>query len=354
MSVGACERRRQCAPAVACVAFLSACVALAGCRRQAPDEGGQESPRPPPRREFAPVRDLRKPRVLAAGALSDDFGRLAIDDSHVFWTARTGVWRVGKRSGEPEKIAPVSALPRNIALDEKYAYWQEHDPRRDSRIMRVGKSGGSPELVTPVRWDESELRVRGGFVYWCDFVDASIPPVVGVLRVPSSGGERRVVARDLGAVASMAVDDRYVYVASYDLHEVLRVALDGGPPEVFAAGGELPGAIVLQGPNVYYESDGAIMTRAAAGSTVTTLVSDAPVELSLAVDDEFLYWGRPRYHGMMPRSHEGLFRLPTGGGPVVMLDEGYETAGIAVDEKTLYVSANHPRMRRAGILAYDK
>lgn len=79
---------------------------------------------------------------------------LRLDDTHVYWGAADGVYRVAKSGGTPERLAPlgfadgVFGSPLQVELFEGHLYWTAAAPFEDTgHLMRVPVGGGTAETL---------------------------------------------------------------------------------------------------------------------------------------------------------------------------------------------------------------
>jgi hypothetical protein len=148
---------------------------------------------------------------------SDDgqVDRLAIDESHAYFTTNHGVERVPLSGGKAQVLAEegIDADGADaIALDDAYVYWIDRGTTGDtsSSLKRLAKSGGEPLVLA-----------------------------AGMFRS----------SMDLG------LDTDNVYVPSMEAGSVLKVSKVGGPPLVLASGLRCPDTVRIDSSGIYMSNN---------------------------------------------------------------------------------------------------
>lgn len=135
-------------------------------------------------------------------------GHLAMDDTHVYWTANRALRRAPKDLANFEDLADFQfspQIPRGLAVDATGVYL-----RTDTAVFRFAKSGPqSPDQ--PLAYlgasdvARSEPALDDAHVY------VASEAAKAVLRIPKSGGPKEVFASDSVGPIAVAVDESFVY-----------------------------------------------------------------------------------------------------------------------------------------------
>jgi hypothetical protein len=110
----------------------------------------------------------------------------------------------------------------------------------------------------------------------------------------------------------------------------------GGAPVVLATSPGLAGVFALDGANVYYATDRAVMSVPTAGGTPTQLADTVTQGLTqaMAVDGSNVYW---------TTLYRNVNKVPKAGGPITTLATmPSPLAGIAVDQTAVYFTVVGP------------
>lgn len=130
-------------------------------------------------------------------------------------------------------------------------------------------------------------------LYWTDFDSLK--------KVPLAGGEPTTLATNLGALARVLVDERYVYVGYVDgpsdsagRHQpsaVMRVPIEGGTPVTLVSGGST-NAIAIDRDYLYWTDQhaGFVSKVLLAGGDAVELASGQDSPRAITVDDVNVYW----------------------------------------------------------------
>ncbi|HZO16991.1 MAG TPA: hypothetical protein VFB62_27130 [Polyangiaceae bacterium] len=122
---------------------------------------------------------------------------IALDATHVYWTAGDGIWRVAKTSGaQAEHLFtiedPLDFGPWDIAVDDTHVYWTNWGPC----LQSMGCAARPPS-------DELHGRVS---------------------RIPKAGGEREILAEGFLLPTGIALDDVAVYWTTWWFSSVMKRA----------------------------------------------------------------------------------------------------------------------------------
>jgi hypothetical protein len=136
---------------------------------------------------------------------------LAVDATHVYWTALDGIRKSPRESGpasllsSPDSGAAPDSLRAPplgpIALDQSWVYFTS-----SASVFRVPKAGGATERLT-LASDDATLRGLAVDEHFAYFGGAT----GRVLKVPKTGGQSRVIAELESSPTVTAVDDKTVY-----------------------------------------------------------------------------------------------------------------------------------------------
>ena len=136
---------------------------------------------------------------LATGIRGGD--SLFATKTHLYWTAREGIFSVPKAGGPATLEVPPSPLGSalQVAADATHLYFAV-DPAR-SKLYRRPLAGGPAEVLSPSINGNAPIRVLGGQLYFTDNQGSS---GTAVKRIPVAGG----------APVSLGAG----YLHSYDVH----------------------------------------------------------------------------------------------------------------------------------------
>lgn len=150
-------------------------------------------------------------------ATGGDPNHVALDATHVYWAAQTGVHRADKLGGDIETLSSVAGYLRGIAVDATDVYFA--DPSTGS-ILKVSKLGGPEVKLVTGEANPSLDAADGTHVYWTNYVAAG-----KVARAPKSGGPPEVLAAAQNKPAALVVDDSHAYWINSGDDTLVRVAL---------------------------------------------------------------------------------------------------------------------------------
>jgi hypothetical protein len=168
--------------------------------------------------------------------------RVALDDDYVY-TARTGVWRVGKASGEPEQLTVMAG--EAIAVDADYVYFTVPS---GGGLFRLSKAGGEPEPLTRGS-SASYIAAWNGRV----FVSEQAEPT-GVFEVTGPG--LRTLVASLEEPFGVAADGFGVFWADWADGSIwVRSHEPGAMPKKLASGQSFPRDVAVDARAVYWTND---------------------------------------------------------------------------------------------------
>jgi hypothetical protein len=168
--------------------------------------------------------------------------RVALDDDYAY-TARSGVWRVGKAWGEPEQLSSLSG--EAIAVDDDFVYFTVPS---GGGLFRLPKVGGEPEPLTS-RSSSSYISAWNGSV----FVSEQTEPT-GVFEVTGPG--LRTLVASLAEPFGVVADDAGVFWADWADGSIWMRSHDAGAaPKKLASGQSFPRDIAVDARAVYWTND---------------------------------------------------------------------------------------------------
>lgn len=255
------------------------------------------------------------------------------------------VMKVPIGGGKPTTLA-TSPTPWAIAVDASNVYWAEAGCVYDDTacaILEAPLSGGAPTtLVASQQFAIADLAVTASHVYWLDS-PVGTGGTARVMSLPLGGGTPVMLAAFEGAPRSIAVDSASVYwTAQGSVAAVSKVPLTGGSPVVVTSPADNTsdvGGVAVDATNVYWtatvrtnEQQGIasndLMMVPKAGGVSTTLAShdqdNDQTSSDLVVDGSNVYWPR----------QDAIVRVPAGGGQAVTLAQGQCTASAVVVDAT--------------------
>lgn len=269
---------------------------------------------------------------------------IAIDDSHVYWTARhehgpNRVMKAPKAGGAAITLARSEHVPHGVVVDRTHVYWSS----RDRTIRRVPKEGGAEEVLFSGRkWEtEADMRfpqfhsgpiaVDDEFIYWEEHRERS-----RIVRVPKTGGERTVLTTSNGWARHFALDATHLYWIEELSGEVLAVAKSGGSPRMIAEKQRHPRGLALDDTHLYwsrepYSSDEASVLKTPKGGGPIEVVARGGDPRSLALGARYVFWT-----DMPSRSRHKVLRAANRGGGVGVITRDRIEGPIAADSTHVY------------------
>jgi hypothetical protein len=179
--------------------------------------------------------------------LADDtIGRLvASNDGFYAFTNLGDVWRV-PAAGEATKISRVGALSGRVAAAGGHVYFAEYEPPPSMgvSILRVPSTGGGREVVASGLAGVEDLLVRGEFVYFKELAGA-------IRRVPVTGGPSTALTGRMDGPMTLATDDTNLYAANDTA--IVKVPLAGGATVTLLSTQFIgPSSLAVDGTSVYW------------------------------------------------------------------------------------------------------
>lgn len=229
---------------------------------------------------------------------------LAVDEQHVFWTVQSvrRLRRAPKAGGAFGGLAAEALSPAHMALDGTDVVFTRAEAtlQDDSIVLRVPKGGGAATVLAhaPAGWKSSAVAVDADHLYFAVLDPDSRKGLLQ--RVPKSGGQPVTLASEALFPGAIAVDGTNVYLLAQrpdGKGELLRVPKAGG--EVVSLSKEAGAALALDATHVFYAGPGGVFRVAKTGGE-PHLLAKVPVRaLSMALDESALW----------ACGEEGLYKL---------------------------------------------
>jgi hypothetical protein len=271
--------------------------------------------------------------LLLSGAISgcDKFaGQPAAE-----WT------KARKIAGKERRLSHISGL----AVDDKFAYVTIGGTIADQKEGTSGlrkvalDSGAVTNLEDGEQLPQSDyggIATDDKFIYW----NAG----GNILRVAKDGGKPQVVAAEhVGIGVDIVVDDEKVYWANHGYYSpnsptkprpIYAAAKQGGTAQVFADQQNIPHNLVIDEKFVYWLTPTSILKQAKSGGQAQVVYQATEKEGvdELASDDENLYFG---FRGA-GESRWALRKISKQGGEPQTLVKTFSLKQFVIDEANIY------------------
>jgi hypothetical protein len=259
-------------------------------------------------------------------------GDIAVDAASVYVTTGSTVEAIPLGGGTPVTLASGLVGAASIAVDAINAYWTDFLPGTGA-VSKMPLAGGTPiTLASGLDFPES-IAVDATSVYWVKGGTDGKPSPDGdttLMKMLLGGGTPTTLA-SAGRLASgsrIAVDGKNVYwtVSVYSskngtsvctLGTVTVVPSGGGAATLLASGQNGPGAIVVDGTDIYWVNegstgnDGSVMKLPIAGGKAVTVASAQEQPADIAIDETYVYWTTEVADGaVMKTLKAGLDEVP--------------------------------------------
>lgn len=250
--------------------------------------------------------------------------QLALDATHLYFTANNGIYRVPLGGGVVTPLDTTGFALRGIAIDDTYVYYTIRPTGTDAVMRRLPKTGGTPTTVVSSPGLSECIAVDGSNVYWtlesgAFKADKTITSATGTMLGPGASS----IGQDAWGIA---VDSTTVFYAVYS---VRSVPIAGGTVSTLWSSpwNSAARAVVLDDKNVYWTMGSGIYRNAkgADGGTAVGVYPDGAD--GLALDATYLYFGN---------SYKELARLPLGGNTPEVL-----ASGNGLPLRTIAANATH-------------
>jgi hypothetical protein len=171
------------------------------------------------------------PEQIASFPLTLRVSSFAVDASGVYFATDKGIRHV-TRPPAPPQVITEQPLDR-IALYGDVIYGSIfHRRQRTDTLVSVAKAGGKAAVIeSRSTWSIRSLAVNDRYVY---LADSDGSAVHGIYRVPHSGGEVEQLFRDRGYFRQLYLDGEVLYWFTYD--RLYRLAEGGSPAPLWTGG----------------------------------------------------------------------------------------------------------------------
>jgi hypothetical protein len=198
---------------------------------------------------------------------------VAVDATHVYWTADGEVRRRAKAGGAVELLATAQDGAYRIVVDATHAYWVAVNA---ATVARCPKAGGAVETIASGQPYLDDLALDATHLYW---TTRQLDPARNQLRRwATAGGAVETTVSELiylgqGAYTDLVVDGPWVYwvasnqLPSHNVGRIQRAGLAGGAVETLIGNADFPGHLAIDASDLYWTHPTGInrMSRCACG-----------------------------------------------------------------------------------------
>jgi hypothetical protein len=180
------------------------------------------------------------------------------------------------------------------------------------------------EAATPVN-----IALSSTHVYW---VTAS-----AVRRIPKAGGSVETVVSGFTSLRGIGTSSTHVYFTDQggSTGSVLRAPLAGSTSESFASPVTSPLTLAVRGTTAYWSHSTGVNSKPMAGGSVTTIADTSHAAVSIAVDDDFVFYVLGGLQGSVGRDSVSSTQN------AATLIQGLKfPSQIALDDTYVYVTVN--------------
>jgi hypothetical protein len=234
--------------------------------------------------------------VAISNSEADPVG-LALDATSVYWINRTfstpgTVRQAPLLGGSVATLASNEANPSHIVLANGYLVWTDSGvPGTSGSVVKRSLAGGAPTtLVTNV--SPEFIVADATAAYFTNTTDYVIE------SVPLAGGTASNVVGFTYVATSLALYSDHLYWSDED--GLRRISLTTHITDWIYSGGGLVMGLAIDGTSVYFlelvsaggSTSNTNIRRQPLGGNSSLILATVPGQLNtLAVDDDFVYWG---------------------------------------------------------------
>ncbi len=219
--------------------------------------------------------------------------RIAVNETHVYFTDKTGVYRVPLGGGVPQFLV-ASTQATALDLDTANVYWVTLKATLNNGVYRAPLAGGVAYALQEGLDTPHDVALDNGFAYWCheggirrrakgstgvtnvltgievdsialdaDNVYFAVDDALGkVAWVPKAGGSVTDLNTNQNRPTDIAVDDEWVYFPVFASGIVKKVRKSGTGTTVLASGYANPSRLDIDDTHVFFtDSNGGLVVQ---------------------------------------------------------------------------------------------
>lgn len=281
--------------------------------------------------------------VVELGSAEGTLHGLVGDSTHLYfatwqvYSGRGDVAKIRKDGGGLRNLTSLKLEPRDVAVDQTHVYYTA-----GIRLKRVSKDGGDAETLDD-NFSSQSIGLNSGFVFG---VPGNYGPYDRFIRQPKQGGaskELDVATRPAGkgglsGYSDLAVDASGAYVTDSGNHRVLRFEFDRAKPKTVVSGQPGAYALSLVGEKLFFTlgRKGELKVVPKQGGATKTLASGLAPQAKIAADESGVVAPFAAKADDAPLT---LARVsPDGGEPetVAVIPKAHTVEGVALDKDCIY------------------
>ncbi|WP_437630679.1 hypothetical protein [Sorangium sp. So ce854] len=147
----------------------------------------------------------RAPVVLALGP--SDPTSMAVDATHIYWTAGDEVLKLPLDGGDPASLASGLYPVKGVAIDVDHVYWISSY----KLVWKVPKSGGPAVNIASLLTEAQSVALDDDSVYMGEWGAEEVDGFAKIVKAPKAGGALTDVAQTVDGVDVVVTDAASVY-----------------------------------------------------------------------------------------------------------------------------------------------